>query len=161
MIYSEPKPHKRLWEMEIIPNNFFLTKSNVGGDIENIVWLLKYMNFLDISVTLVAQMVKNLPAMLETWVLSLGQEDPLEKAWLPALVFWSGECHGQTSLAGYSSWGYKQSGTTEQLTHTHTQVLRNQCCLGKFRINVCSSLWFLLLVELLIQGTDLKKFTSV
>ena len=24
-------------------------------------------------------MIKNLPAMLETWVLSLGQEDPLEK----------------------------------------------------------------------------------
>ena len=29
--------------------------------------------------SLVAQMVKNLPAMLETWVQSLGQEDPLEK----------------------------------------------------------------------------------
>ena len=28
---------------------------------------------------LVAQTVKNLPAMWETWVLSLGQEDPLEK----------------------------------------------------------------------------------
>ena len=27
----------------------------------------------------VAQMVKNLPAMQETWVRSLGQEDPLEK----------------------------------------------------------------------------------
>ena len=27
----------------------------------------------------VAQMVKNLPAMQETWVQSLGQEDPLEK----------------------------------------------------------------------------------
>ena len=26
-----------------------------------------------------AQMVKNLPAMKETWVQSLGQEDPLEK----------------------------------------------------------------------------------
>ena len=26
-----------------------------------------------------AQMVKNLPAMRETWVRSLGQEDPLEK----------------------------------------------------------------------------------
>ena len=25
-----------------------------------------------------AQMIKNLPAMWETWVLSLGQEDPLE-----------------------------------------------------------------------------------
>ena len=29
--------------------------------------------------SLVAQMVKRLPAMWETWVLSLGQEDPLEK----------------------------------------------------------------------------------
>ena len=27
----------------------------------------------------VAQMVKNLPSMQETWVLSLGWEDPLEK----------------------------------------------------------------------------------
>ena len=29
--------------------------------------------------SLVAQMVKNLPAMRETWIRSLGQEDPLEK----------------------------------------------------------------------------------
>ena len=29
--------------------------------------------------SLVAQMIKNLPAMLETWVQSLGWEDPLEK----------------------------------------------------------------------------------
>ena len=29
--------------------------------------------------SLVAEMIKNLPAMWETWVLSLGQEDPLEK----------------------------------------------------------------------------------
>ena len=30
-------------------------------------------------VSLVAQLVKNLPAMWETWVRSLGWEDPLEK----------------------------------------------------------------------------------
>ena len=29
--------------------------------------------------SLVAQMVKNLPAVWETWVQSLGREDPLEK----------------------------------------------------------------------------------
>ena len=29
--------------------------------------------------SVVAQMIKNLPAMQETWVQSLGQEDPLEK----------------------------------------------------------------------------------
>ena len=34
---------------------------------------------MDPSGSLVAQMVKNLPAVRETWVLSLGQEDPLEK----------------------------------------------------------------------------------
>ena len=32
-----------------------------------------------LSHRLVAQLVKNLPAMQETWVQSLGQEDPLEK----------------------------------------------------------------------------------
>ena len=32
-----------------------------------------------IGAFLVAQMVKNLPAMQETWVRSLGWEDPLEK----------------------------------------------------------------------------------
>ena len=31
------------------------------------------------SIFSVAQMVKNPPAMWETWVQSLGQEDPLEK----------------------------------------------------------------------------------
>ena len=32
-----------------------------------------------ITSKLVAQMVKNLPAMQETWIQSLGQKDPLEK----------------------------------------------------------------------------------
>ena len=44
--------------------------------------------------TLVAQMVKNPPAMRETWVQFLGWEDPLEKGRLPTLVFWPGEFHG-------------------------------------------------------------------
>ena len=34
---------------------------------------------MDSSASLVDQLVKNLPAMLETWVQSLGWEDPLEK----------------------------------------------------------------------------------
>ena len=35
--------------------------------------------YIFILVSLVAQMVKNLPAMWENWVQSLGQEDPLKK----------------------------------------------------------------------------------
>ena len=67
--------------------------------------------------SLVAQMAKNLPAMQETQVQSLGQEDPLEKRWLPTPVFLPGEFHAQRNLVGYSSWGRKESDTTEQLTN--------------------------------------------
>ena len=66
-----------------------------------------------------AQTVKKLPALWETWVRSLGGEDPLEK-WVA--VFFPEEFHGQRSLASYRPWGCKESDTTEQLTHTHTHV---------------------------------------
>ena len=46
-----------------------------------------------------AQMVKYLPAMLETCILSLDWEDPLEKA-MATPVFLSGESHGQRNLVG-------------------------------------------------------------
>ena len=45
--------------------------------------------------------VKNLPAMLETWVPSPGWEDPQRRKWQPTPVFLPGEFHGQRSLAGY------------------------------------------------------------
>ena len=67
---------------------------------------------VDLWASLVDQTVKNLPAMLETWVRSLGWGDLLEKEQLPTLVFWPGEFHGQRSLEGYSPWGLKQSNTT-------------------------------------------------
>ena len=58
-------------------------------------------------------MVKNPPAMRDTWVQSLGWEDPLEKGRLPTLVFLPGEYHGQRSLVGYRTWGHKVLDTTE------------------------------------------------
>ena len=57
--------------------------------------------------SLVAQMIKNLPAMQETWFRYLGQEDPLEgkmathSSTLPWRIPWTEE------LAGYSQWGRK------------------------------------------------------
>ena len=50
----------------------------------------------------VAQLVKHPLAIRETWVPSLGWEDPLEKGMATTPVFWPGEFHGQRSLAGYS-----------------------------------------------------------
>ena len=64
-------------------------------------------------------MVKNLPAMQETWVRSLGQEDPLEKgmATLSSIFAWRipwTEKPGQD--AWWRPWGCKESDTTEKLT---------------------------------------------
>ena len=57
--------------------------------------------------SLVAQMVKNLPAMQETWVRSLGWEDPRRRKWQPIQVFLPGRFHEKRSLAGYRPWGHK------------------------------------------------------
>ena len=43
-------------------------------------------------------MVKNLPAIHETWVQSLGWKMPWRREWLPTPVFLPGEFHGQRSL---------------------------------------------------------------
>ena len=58
--------------------------------------------------SLVAQMVKNLSAMWETWVKSLGWEDALEEGMTTYGSVLAWKSHGQRSLAGYSPWGHKQ-----------------------------------------------------
>ena len=53
--------------------------------------------------------VKNLPAIQETWVRSLGWEDPpRRRAWQPTPEYLPGEVHGQRSQAGRSQWGRKE-----------------------------------------------------
>ena len=58
---------------------------------------------------LMAQKVKNPPAMQETQVPSLGWEEPLEEGMANPPVFLPGESHGQRSLVGFSPWGRKES----------------------------------------------------
>ena len=62
-------------------------------------------------------MVKNLPAMLETKVQSLGQKDPLRRKWQPTPVFLPGEFHGQRNLTGYSPWDCKESDTQKHIKY--------------------------------------------
>ena len=66
--------------------------------------------------SLVVQMVRNLPAMWETQVRSLGREDPLEKemATLSSILAW----RIPWTEVDYSPRGRKESDTTERL-HFH------------------------------------------
>ena len=69
---------------------------------EGIGYLLQYS-----WASLVAQLVKNPPAMQQTWVGKI----PWWRERLPTPVFWPGEFHGL-----YSSWGHKELDMTEWLS---------------------------------------------
>ena len=65
-----------------------------------------------------AQHVKTPPAMQETWVQSLGWEDPLQEGMVTHSSILAGESHGQRSLVGYSPQGHKELA----LSHHFRQV---------------------------------------
>ena len=78
--------HTKIWVIVMLGHSLHLIKT-----------------FLNNWASLVVQRLKRLPAMWETWVLSLGREDPLEKEiWQPTPVLLPGESHGGRSLVGYS-----------------------------------------------------------
>ena len=63
--------------------------------------------------SLVAQTVKRLPTTWETWVRSLGREDPLEKKMATHSSIHAWKIPWTKELVGYSTWGRKESDTTE------------------------------------------------
>ena len=71
---------------------------------------------------LVAQMVKNLSAMQETCVQSLGQEDPLEKEMATHSSILARRIP-RTEEPG-SPWGCKESDTTEWPSLTHSLTIK-------------------------------------
>ena len=63
-----------------------------------------------------AQTVKNLPALWETWVRSLGGEDPLEKEMATHSSVLAWRIPWTEDLGDYSLWGPKELSTTERPT---------------------------------------------
>ena len=66
--------------------------------------------------SLVAQMVRNLPAMQETRVRSLGWEDPLEREMATHFSILAWRTSWTEEPDGLQSWSHKQSDTTKPLT---------------------------------------------
>ena len=68
-----------------------------------------------IRASLVAQRLKHLPAMWETWVRSLGGENPLEKEMATHSGILAWRIPWTEELGGLQSKGLKESDTTERL----------------------------------------------
>ena len=73
-----------------------------------------------------AQMVKNLPAMWETWVRSLGWEDPLENGMATHCSIRAWRIPWTEKPGGTQSMGSRESGTTERLTNNKLQWKRTE-----------------------------------
>ena len=65
------------------------------------------LSAIDYGMSLIAQLVKNLPAMQDTWVQLLGREDPLEKEMATHSSILTWRITWTKSLAGYSPWDCK------------------------------------------------------
>ena len=73
-----------------------------------------------------AQTVKRLPTMRETWVQSLGREDPLERemATHSSILAWRIPWMEESDRL-YSPWGHKELDTTQRLHFQFIELLKN------------------------------------
>ena len=89
--------------------------------------------------------VKNLPPMQETLVLSLGPEGSRSRRrrkWQPTPIFLPGKSHGERSPRGYSPWNHKsqtqlRDKTTQQFYFPLIMLMRMLVTLYKNRLMVC------------------------
>ena len=80
--------------------------------------------YMYVWASLVAQMVKNLPEVLETQVRSLGQEDPLEKEMATHSNILAWRTPWTEEPVGLQSMDHKESDRTN--THSHTHIEREE-----------------------------------
>ena len=74
-------------------------------------------------------MVKNLPAMWETWVRPLSCEDPLEKGMAIHCSILAWRMPWTEGLVGCSPWSCKESDTIKPLTHINKKS-------GRMRVKI-------------------------
>ena len=130
--------------------------------------LCDLFNFLQLSsdttgTSLVAQTVKRLPTVRETWVWSLGQEDPLEKAMAPHSstlawkIPWTEECSRLQSM-GSQRVGHDW---VTSLHFSDTMEIQTQVwslCLSCLLFLFVSPIWRLIMALLWFFYVSLEEF---
>ena len=108
---------------------------NVTSSINSFAVLFVFV--LCVWASLTAQMVKNLPAMQETWIWSLGWEDPLEK--------------GMATHSSILAWRIPRTEEPGGLQLMGSQRVSQDWVTNTFTSPVCATLW-----PFLLLGSDLS-----
>ena len=104
-----------MWTLE---NVLFQVNCDIKKGLRAVLPKRNIMQVTCVRTSLVAQLVKNPPAMRETWFDLWVGKIPWRRERLPTPVFWPGEFHGL-----YSPWGCKESDTTERLSLSLTCIM--------------------------------------
>ena len=88
------------------------------------------------TIVLTGWTVKNLSAVWETWVWSLGWKDFWGRKWQPLPVFLPGESHGQRSLVGYSPWScrFRHNWVTKQIVDLKYMFQVSNIVIHKYKL---------------------------
>ena len=109
------KPQEFSWT--ILSLSFSTWKGSFQHSPVDKYWITLWGRSTFLSRPLMAQMVKNLPAIQESWVPSLGQENPLEKGMATHSSILAWRIPWTEEPGQLQSLGCKESHMTEQLTH--------------------------------------------
>ena len=87
-----------------------------------------------------AQRLKRLPGMWETWVRSLVGKIPWRRKWQPTPAFWPGESHGQRSLVVcICPWGRRELDRLNAFPYCDlvslSLILGYHTCLARYTVN--------------------------
>ena len=140
-----PISHRKAYEsINFAGKSKYILSAECNGmckSLLNLVWRLKgkisknNYNYSDFPGDSEGKESVNLPIIQETWVQSLGWEDPWRREWQPTPIFLPGQSHGQRSLADYSPWGCKESDTTDNWhTLSHTVICKWMSKIKRYKL---------------------------
>ena len=116
---SQKQTNKHLYKTRYRRKTLFIREGFVSG-LKKCIYKIDY--YTNLGASLITQLVNHLPAMQETWVRFLGQEDPLEKEMATHSSILAWRIPWTEEPDKLQSMGSQESDTTWRLNHNHQSL---------------------------------------